>query len=408
MTKIGNSLTERAGLYLAGLRFTKLGMAFREQAVSDFGIDAHAELITGDKATGSLIALQIKSGPSYFNEKSPSGWWFRFDEEHANYWCNHSLPVIIVLCDTKNEQLYWQQISEDTIVNTGNQFKVEIPRIQTIGEDYRILLIEKYTPPAPQNSFSILKEEDVSHAGARRLAVHLLLTRVSSKTEIAAMVREATINQIGSDFYRNPMVEAHWSGVNAHVVWIYLYQTLDDYKQSNCFTRSYWIDPELDHSQRPSESGGENVGLSVMLIWNHNYDYIRQAYNAAKVSKQVYLKTTDTLVKQLSDLLSGITEAFLNNVFDPKDFSSTANGLKDSYSELIDLSQKAQDSPAPPLECEDLDVQVQSLIAFADNIRLFLADDRTWDDNAVTALTKSNLHNFSEAKKKWKFEREKL
>ena len=63
---------------------------FREQPITDQGIDAHIEkfeLLKGQKGndevgTGRLIALQIKGGPSYFSRSSPNGWWFPFKNKY--------------------------------------------------------------------------------------------------------------------------------------------------------------------------------------------------------------------------------------------------------------------------------------------------------------------------------------
>lgn len=107
MPKVGNNSTERAGVYRCRLRLSKLGLAFREQEVSDFGIDAHGELLAEEDATGSLLGLQIKTGPSFFERTSEKGWWFAFDADHALYWLSHALPVLVVLCDLETETAYW-------------------------------------------------------------------------------------------------------------------------------------------------------------------------------------------------------------------------------------------------------------------------------------------------------------
>ena len=54
-----------------------LGWIFREQPTEDFGIDAHVEIVDEEVVTGRLLALQIKSGPSFFEEAADGGWWFR-------------------------------------------------------------------------------------------------------------------------------------------------------------------------------------------------------------------------------------------------------------------------------------------------------------------------------------------
>ena len=58
-----NPLTERVGVNAVEAIFlNELNWAFREQTVSDYGIDAQVEVMEDGKPTGKLIALQIKSG----------------------------------------------------------------------------------------------------------------------------------------------------------------------------------------------------------------------------------------------------------------------------------------------------------------------------------------------------------
>lgn len=65
--------------------FESLGFAFREQSESDYGIDAHAELIRSGQPTGRLLGIQLKSGPSYLAESATDGYIFRADKEHVWY-----------------------------------------------------------------------------------------------------------------------------------------------------------------------------------------------------------------------------------------------------------------------------------------------------------------------------------
>jgi hypothetical protein len=77
-----------------------LKWVFREQN-HDYGIDAHVEVVEDEVVSGRLLAVQIKSGPSWFDEPYDAGWWFRPDREHVEYWLNHSLPVAVILHDPK-------------------------------------------------------------------------------------------------------------------------------------------------------------------------------------------------------------------------------------------------------------------------------------------------------------------
>jgi len=59
--------------------------------------------------TGRLIALQIKTGESYFKKKG-NDYVFSGDLRHLEYWTNHALPVFIVLHNPKNGMTLWQKI----------------------------------------------------------------------------------------------------------------------------------------------------------------------------------------------------------------------------------------------------------------------------------------------------------
>lgn len=50
-----------------------LDWLFREQPTEDYGIDAHVEVVDGEMVQGRLLALQIKSGDSWFREIGPDG-----------------------------------------------------------------------------------------------------------------------------------------------------------------------------------------------------------------------------------------------------------------------------------------------------------------------------------------------
>jgi Domain of unknown function (DUF4365) len=84
--------TDREGIGVCQVLVTRLGLVFREQSTSDFGVDAQVEMKREGRPTGRLVGLQIKSGPSYFDEPYENGWIFRPKDKHVRYWLNHSLP----------------------------------------------------------------------------------------------------------------------------------------------------------------------------------------------------------------------------------------------------------------------------------------------------------------------------
>ncbi|WP_426749930.1 DUF4365 domain-containing protein [Myxococcus sp. Y35] len=99
---------------------------FREQP-KDFGIDAQVEVLEGEHPTGKLLALQIKTGPSYLQERTANGFVFRESLDLLDYWTKHSLAVIVVLCDPQTNTAWWAQITPREIEKLDKSFKLTVP-----------------------------------------------------------------------------------------------------------------------------------------------------------------------------------------------------------------------------------------------------------------------------------------
>lgn len=140
--------TERLGVAKLDQFFSFHGWLFREQMVHDYGIDAHVEITKENYPSGSLIAIQIKSGKSFFSEANDRAWIFRTEDKHIEYWSNHSLPVILVLYHPEDEVLYWQIINNDTVESTGKGWKIEVPKSQTL-DSKSLAELGRLTQPEP-------------------------------------------------------------------------------------------------------------------------------------------------------------------------------------------------------------------------------------------------------------------
>jgi len=118
---------ERIGVSSTEKIINQLGMIFREQPTDDYGIDAQIETMENGYATGKLIAVQIKSGESFFSETTSESIIYRGERKHYDYWLNHSLPVIIVLYNPANDTCYWNVVDSKTAKLTAKNWKIEIP-----------------------------------------------------------------------------------------------------------------------------------------------------------------------------------------------------------------------------------------------------------------------------------------
>jgi hypothetical protein len=140
--------TERLGVSKLDHFFSSCGWLFREQSVHDHGIDAQVEIIKNDVMTGDLIAIQIKSGNSFFKDETDDAYVFRTDKRHITYWCTYSIPVIIVLYNLDSDIFYWEHINDETAVNTGKGWKINIPKTKILTTE-SLEDIEQLVQPNP-------------------------------------------------------------------------------------------------------------------------------------------------------------------------------------------------------------------------------------------------------------------
>ena len=128
--------TERIGINHVGEIAERNNWMFREQPVNDIGIDAHIEFVDSFGKPKQLLALQIKTGESWFKEQKDNCVVFRnITERQYNYWTMNSLPCIVVLYNPDDNTCVWQKLTTETIERTkdgeGKGFFVKVPLSQT-------------------------------------------------------------------------------------------------------------------------------------------------------------------------------------------------------------------------------------------------------------------------------------
>lgn len=128
-----NFQTERAGVNALANFATSHGMIWRENMIKDVGIDGQIEYVTPEgKATGRLVAVQVKSGPSYFKHDRGERWTFYPDQKHLLYWERFPIPVILVLHDPATGQLAWIDVRQELRRPDHTQPGVDIPKASNL------------------------------------------------------------------------------------------------------------------------------------------------------------------------------------------------------------------------------------------------------------------------------------
>lgn len=100
----------------------------RNHQEHDFGIDAQVDVILEDgTVTGQMLALQIKHGKSFFEEKNQWGYVFRGELKHFNYLANYPTLVLIAICHPDSKDIYWEVFTPESTSKAGSNWKITIP-----------------------------------------------------------------------------------------------------------------------------------------------------------------------------------------------------------------------------------------------------------------------------------------
>jgi hypothetical protein len=120
-----SAFTEQAGVLRVASVVNDARLVWRPTSQQDVGIDGQIEHIDNEgRATGAIVFVQVKSGSSYFENKTEDGITFRPHPRHANYWERASSPVLLVLHNPRTEETLW--INARTALRAGAQI-LELP-----------------------------------------------------------------------------------------------------------------------------------------------------------------------------------------------------------------------------------------------------------------------------------------
>jgi Domain of unknown function (DUF4365) len=404
------SRTERIGVAATQLIFEKLGWIFREQPIEDYGIDAHVEVVESNLATGKLIALQIKSGKSYFKEKISDGFVFRGDIEHLEYWKKHSLPVLLVLYHTDDEIAYWQVVNSINVQKTEKAWKLIIPFNQKIDKASLEKIQAFSNKLTSTNDYTIFSLRDVSHGGAKRYSANIILTKEYTKPDIAEIARIITVDLRTRQYYRNSQVKLHGQAKETQVIWLFLYLSIDDLSSTNWICRTQWISKNLSPRFSPIKLDGEYIDDDIVVEWNKGYGEIATIFDSSKLRKEDYLDTMNCILSSTKLLVHKSTE--LTAMFN-RDRIAETNYLKLMLQlelEIAKLYRQATSIGLAPTECRDLNQRFQGVMAFAHNIVLPFSTSglEIWNKTNRSFLVDQAINDYQKELLRLEFELEKI
>lgn len=375
--------TNRLGVNLTERRAIEAGMIFREQPTSDFGIDAQFELKESSTATGRLIAAQIKAGESQFTNEVEMGFWHYISKKHKNLWCNHSLPVVIVLCDLNSNVCYYEVVTHETCQSTDKKWKILVPKDKVLDVSSLPDLIAIASPIVAASDFTICSENDISYLGVKRISLDIVAHtggKSLNKPLLRAIVRETLRIGQKSEYSRDEIAARALAGKTADVVFGFVYLREIDRESASWACRFQWVSESLPENSRPSSIPGEQGGGGLVIEWNKNMN-LPKLLDERRTTKASYLEGVDRLLALLPAIEKELNAFFqlIEQSGAPLKLETMASTFEDSWDGEF----------SSPLECQRLNQAIQELLTTVGNVGLIYGQRNSHEEKRTKSMMKS-------------------
>lgn len=135
-------LIDQQGIGFIASVFATIGCVMNEHT-RETGIDAILEIREKEyKGTGKFIAIQLKSGDSFFQNETHGFYSIYVDNDHMDYWLRCCLPVMLIIYSPSLNKAYWSSINKRLLVKTAKMFRIDVPKVNGLKEIKKNTLLQ--------------------------------------------------------------------------------------------------------------------------------------------------------------------------------------------------------------------------------------------------------------------------
>jgi len=264
--------------------------------------------------------------------------------------------------------------------------------------------------PKSKIRFDILKQEDISNAGAKRYSTQILIDSKYSKSEIKSVIEDVTNSLINSKYYKNEKLKNHFSNRKADVVWLFVANRLSDVSNANWICRTSWINAGLDVSMRPIEMKGNDSIGEIKIEWNDKYEELSEFYDGYLTTKDNFLSQHDSLISRNKTIIKPLINKFNESLRQKSSLTSVIEYVNDFEDRINEIYNEANNMPFAPHDCKELDKLTQSYFAVSHNLFLYYSKKglEIWKEEIRKYLMKQDIILVNELSEKINNERSKV
>lgn len=278
-------------------------------------------------------------------------------------------PVSIIKIPFEYKEMMKRELDEKYAINETFIY----PELPSVGSYVREKY--KYSNFSSDNMYSLMEEADVSHAGAKRISLVILLNEAFGIEKIKQAAKE---------------LMGKYQATN-NVIWIYVAKNGNDYIMRNWILRGQWIDDKLPERYKP---------MTISKIDEEGYFWVNEtAYSVQGDFYNEHIFEDDKVLfakyqnsyKEVLPIFDQLQNLFEENEFDlfKQELDNQAEKIRKVYLDFTDFGHSTNK------DFNDFLYNYQEFMAMFDNV----AEWAQREDLNPTALKYQITNCFQDANK---------
>jgi|SRR3989304_1709363 len=140
--KTDTQLVDQQGIGYITSVFATVDCVLNEHT-RETGIDAILEIRGKEwKGTGKFVAIQLKSGDSFFKNESHDYYSVYVDNDHIDYWLRCCLPIMFIIYNPSLNKAFWVSIEKRLLVKTSKMYRIDVPKVNILSQITKNTLLQ--------------------------------------------------------------------------------------------------------------------------------------------------------------------------------------------------------------------------------------------------------------------------